>query len=60
MASTRSWLTGLRGGWLLTFILSVTAGAVDIIGFLALGGLLSAHITGNLVIVAANYVTGAL
>ena len=48
----------LRGGWLLTAVLSVTAGAVDVIGFLALGGLFTAHITGNVVVVAAHYVTG--
>ena len=34
------------------------AGAVDVIGFLALGGLFTAHITGNLVILAAHYITG--
>jgi uncharacterized membrane protein YoaK (UPF0700 family) len=52
------WVTGLRGGWLLTAVLSVTAGAVDVIGFLALGGLFTAHITGNVVVLAAHYVTG--
>jgi uncharacterized membrane protein YoaK (UPF0700 family) len=51
-------LTRLRIGWLLPTILSTTAGAVDVIGFLALGGLFTAHITGNVVIVAAHYVTG--
>jgi uncharacterized membrane protein YoaK (UPF0700 family) len=51
-------LTRLRSGWLLPTILSTTAGAVDVIGFLALGGLFTAHITGNVVIVAAHYVTG--
>jgi uncharacterized membrane protein YoaK (UPF0700 family) len=39
-------------------ILSTTAGAVDVIGFLVLGGLFTAHITGNLAIVAAHYTTG--
>jgi uncharacterized membrane protein YoaK (UPF0700 family) len=53
-----SWVTGLRGDWLLTAVLSVTAGAVDAVGFLALGGLFTAHITGNVVVLAAHYVTG--
>ena len=35
----------------------MTAGAVDVIGFLALG-VFTAHITGNLVILAAHYITG--
>jgi len=49
--------TGL-GGWLLPFVLSATAGAVDVIVFLALGGLFTAHITGNVVVLAAHYLTG--
>jgi len=53
-----SWLSRLRNSSLLPAILSTTAGAVDVIGFLALGGLFTAHITGNVVIVAAHYVTG--
>jgi uncharacterized membrane protein YoaK (UPF0700 family) len=53
-----SWSAGIRSGWLLTAVLSVTAGAVDAIGFLALGGLFTAHITGNVVILAAHYATG--
>src|ERR1700732_4760352 len=53
-----SWFTRRRSPWLLPTVLSTTAGAVDIIGFLALGGLFTAHITGNVVIVAAHYVTG--
>jgi uncharacterized membrane protein YoaK (UPF0700 family) len=52
------WVSKLRGGWLLPFVLSTTAGAVDVIGFLALAGLFTAHITGNVVILAAHYVTG--
>lgn len=44
--------------WLLPLLLSITAGAVDVIGFLTLGGLFTAHITGNLVVLAAHYVNG--
>jgi uncharacterized membrane protein YoaK (UPF0700 family) len=51
-------LASLRGGWLLPVVLSTTAGAVDVIGFLALGGLFTAHISGNLCVVAAHYITG--
>ena len=43
---------------MLTALLSATAGAADVIAFLGLGGLLVAHITGNLVVLAAHYVTG--
>jgi hypothetical protein len=37
--------TGLRGGWLLPTVLSTTAGAVDVIGLLALGGLFRSRAT---------------
>ena len=47
-----------RSVFLLPAVLSMTAGAVDVIGFLALGGLFTAHVTGNLVILAAHYITG--
>jgi uncharacterized membrane protein YoaK (UPF0700 family) len=50
--------TSPRINWWLPAILSTTAGAVDVIGFLVFGGLFTAHITGNLVVVAAHYVTG--
>jgi uncharacterized membrane protein YoaK (UPF0700 family) len=43
---------------LLPFVLSLTAGSVDIIGFLGLGGLFTAHITGNIVVLAAKLVDG--
>ncbi|HXO02129.1 MAG TPA: DUF1275 family protein, partial [Stellaceae bacterium] len=46
------------GGKLLPSVLSVTAGSVDVIGFLGLGGLFTAHITGNLVILAAHVASG--
>jgi uncharacterized membrane protein YoaK (UPF0700 family) len=48
---------GAVATWL-PVILSTTAGAVDVIGFLVFGGLFTAHITGNLVVIAAHYVTG--
>src|SRR5262249_60120441 len=50
--------TLIKVDWLLVALLSGTAGAVDVIGFLGLGGLFTAHITGNLVVLAAHYVTG--
>jgi uncharacterized membrane protein YoaK (UPF0700 family) len=39
-------------------VLSVTAGSVDVISFLRLGGLFAPHITSNLVILASHVVTG--
>src|SRR6267142_1517014 len=46
------------GTKLLPSVLSLTAGSVDAIGFLGLGGLFTAHITGNLVILAAHVASG--
>src|SRR2546422_9206657 len=57
-STTRRSVAGLRDSWLLPAVLSTTAGAVDVVGFLALGGLFTAHITGNVVVVAAHYITG--
>jgi uncharacterized membrane protein YoaK (UPF0700 family) len=48
----------LLGIWVLPVLLSVIAGAADVIGFLALGGLFTAHITGNMVVLAAHFVNG--
>jgi len=50
-------------GWpmrlkLLPAVLSLIAGSADVIGFLGLAGLFVAHITGNLVVLAAHVVTG--
>lgn len=42
----------------LPFLLSVIAGCTDIIGFLGLNGLFTAHITGNLVVLAARVILG--
>jgi uncharacterized membrane protein YoaK (UPF0700 family) len=39
-------------------LLSLIAGSADVISFLGFGGLFTAHITGNLVILAAHVVTG--
>ena len=42
----------------LLIVLSVTAGCTDIIGFLGLNHLFTAHITGNFVILAAHIIDG--
>jgi uncharacterized membrane protein YoaK (UPF0700 family) len=49
---------GSNAAKLLPFVLSVIAGNVDIIGFLGLGGLFIAHITGNIVVLTARLVAG--
>src|ERR1700685_427 len=46
------------GTQLLPGVLSIVAGSVDVISFLGLGGLFAAHITGNLVVLAAHLVPG--
>jgi len=46
------------GTKLLPFVLALIAGSVDVIGFLGLNGLFMAHITGNLVVLAAHIVAG--
>jgi uncharacterized membrane protein YoaK (UPF0700 family) len=47
-----------RAGQVLLVVLSVVAGCTDIIGFLGLNGLFTAHITGNLAFLAAHIVGG--
>ena len=48
------------GSKLLPGLLGLTAGTVDVISFLGLGGLFAAHITGNLVILAAHLVNSGV
>jgi uncharacterized membrane protein YoaK (UPF0700 family) len=55
----KSRLAGFQSSWVLPAVLSTTAGAVDVIGFLSLGGLFTAHISGNLCMLAAHYTTGS-
>jgi len=43
---------------MLPSVLSMIAGSSDIISFLGLGGLFTAHITGNLILLAAHMVNG--
>src|SRR2546422_2317062 len=50
-------VAGSLGTEWLPGVLSVIAGSTDAIGFLGLGGLFTAHITGNLVILAAHVVS---
>jgi len=46
------------GTILLPTVLSLIAGSTDAIGFMGLGGLFTAHVTGNLVVLAAHVVAG--
>jgi uncharacterized membrane protein YoaK (UPF0700 family) len=51
-------MEGSLNAKLLPTVLSIIAGSVDAISFLGLGGLFIAHVTGNLVILAAHLVSG--
>jgi uncharacterized membrane protein YoaK (UPF0700 family) len=44
---------------MLPAVLSVIAGSLDAISFLGLGGLFTAHVTGNLVVLVAHLATGS-
>ena len=43
---------------MLPSVLSMIAGSSDVISFLGLGGLFTAHITGNIILIAAHIVSG--
>jgi len=47
-----------RAGVMLPAALSLIAGVTDVTSWLLLGGFFSAHVTGNLVVIAADVVTG--
>jgi uncharacterized membrane protein YoaK (UPF0700 family) len=57
-AGVLEWSDESLGAKLLPLVLGLIAGSLDIIGFLGLNGLFTAHITGNLVILAAHIVAG--
>src|SRR5881275_1983150 len=56
--ATARWVNSSLGPKLLPIVLSLIAGSADVISFLGLGGLFTAHITGNLVILASHVVSG--
>ena len=58
LSTTSCGIDSARTTLALLIVLSVTAGCTDIIGFLDLNHLFTAHITGNLVILAAHFVIG--
>ena len=58
--SRRSLAESALNAKLLPAVLSVIAGTTDAIGFLGLGGLFTAQVTGNLVILAAHLVSGGV
>ncbi len=53
------WSLNTAAAKLLPVVLSVIAGSVDVISFTGLDGLFTAHITGNLVILAARFLAGS-
>jgi len=65
-APQHGWDTGVRvtsvndslAADALPIVLSIIAGSMDTIGFLGLNGLFTAHVTGNVVVLAAKFVAG--
>jgi len=57
-ASTAEPAPGLAAGIALPAALSLIAGVTDVTSWLLLGGFFSAHVTGNLVVIAADVVAG--
>jgi uncharacterized membrane protein YoaK (UPF0700 family) len=51
-------ITTARSGIRLPAVLALLAGVTDVTSWILLGGLFTAHITGNLVVLAANLVSG--
>jgi uncharacterized membrane protein YoaK (UPF0700 family) len=54
-ATSHGWFSWLS---ILPLVLSLIAGSTDTIGFLSLNGLFTAHITGNLIVLAAHLIAG--
>jgi uncharacterized membrane protein YoaK (UPF0700 family) len=50
--------TGMKRALFIPTALSLIAGVTDVTSWLLLGGFFSAHVTGNLVVIAADVVTG--
>src|SRR5437667_12824013 len=57
IASQRVPVHSLRA--MLPAVLSIIAGSVDAISFLGLGGLFTAHVTGNLIVLVAHLAAGS-
>ena len=58
MTTPSATVTTERAGIRLPAVLALLAGVTDVTSWILLGGLFTAHITGNLVVLGANLVTG--